>query len=229
MIKTLSLMKRKAGISREEFVSHYEEVHVPLSLNLLPWFRHYARNHFTKLVTPGEFGFDCLSQFWFDSLEDPVKLMEFVQSDDGLPIREDEQKFLDTSATTPFLVEEKSSGITEDAPTDGSLKTISFLKRKPGISRQEFESYYEANHVPLIVSRATGLIKYVRNYVVALDETNEPLYDCITELWFRDLDAYKATMTRRLGEGRAEIEADEEKFLDMSSVVFVIVDERISK
>ncbi len=229
MIKTIALMKRKPGIPREEFVTHYEDVHVPLSLRLLPWFRHYVRNHVRRVITPSEFGFDCLSQFWFDSLDDAMKLMEFVQSDDGLPIREDEQNFLDTSATTPFLVDEKSSDInTADAGTD-SVKAIALLKRKPDISRAEFETHYERKHAPLIISRASGLIKYVRNYVAASDDGPEPLYDCISELWFRNKDAYEATMSNRLGKARTEIEGDEKTFLDMNSVVFLLVSERIAK
>jgi len=229
MIKTLALMRRKDGISHEEFVQHYEEVHAPLSIRVLPWLKHYVRNHITQVFTGQDFGFDCISQFWFDSLEDSVKLMEFVQSDEGVVIREDEHKFLDSNATTPFLVEEKASDIEAEDAGPNSFKAIALLKRKPGISRIEFGTHYEHNHAPLIISRSSGLIRYFRNYVVSLDEATEPLYDCITELWFKDQAAYEATMSKRMGDARSEIEADEKTFLDMERVVFLVVDERISK
>ena len=111
MIKTIALIKRKPGISREEFARHYEEVHAPLALKYLPTIKRYIRNHVVDM--PGIAGpdFDCLSEFWFDSLEDAVKVVEFVQSDAGKVLRDDEQKFMDTSKTISFLVDEKVSEI----------------------------------------------------------------------------------------------------------------------
>jgi len=36
MVKTIALIKRKPGLSREEFIRHYEEVHAPLALKHVP-------------------------------------------------------------------------------------------------------------------------------------------------------------------------------------------------
>jgi hypothetical protein len=48
---------------------------------------------------------------WFDTLEDAAKVIEFVQSDAGQVIRDDEQRFLDNDKTISFLVDEKVSDI----------------------------------------------------------------------------------------------------------------------
>ena len=34
------------------------------------------------------------------------------------------------------------------------IKVFGYLKRKPGLSPQEFADYYEHNHVPLVLSKA---------------------------------------------------------------------------
>ena len=34
------------------------------------------------------------------------------------------------------------------------IKVFGYLKRKPGLSVQEFADYYEDNHVPLVLSKA---------------------------------------------------------------------------
>jgi hypothetical protein len=34
------------------------------------------------------------------------------------------------------------------------INVFGYLKRKPGLSAQEFADYYEDNHVPLVLSKA---------------------------------------------------------------------------
>jgi len=111
VIKTIALIKRKSDITREEFVKHYEEVHAPLALKHLPMIKRYKRNHVVEVAGMEGPDFDCITELWFDTLEDAVKVIEFVQSDAGQVIRDDEDKFLESSKTVSFLVDEKVSDI----------------------------------------------------------------------------------------------------------------------
>ena len=111
MVKTIALIKRKAGISKEEFVKHYEEVHAPLALKHLPMIKKYIRNHIFENPGSEGLGFDCITELWLDSNADVKKLLEFVQSDAGKVIRDDEDKFLDRENTKFIMVEEKVSNI----------------------------------------------------------------------------------------------------------------------
>ena len=111
MVKTIALIKRKAGISREEFVRHYEEVHAPLALKHLPMIRKYVRNHIFENPGAEGPGFDCITELWLDSNEDVKDLLNFVQSEEGQVIRDDEEKFLDRENTKFIMVEEKISNI----------------------------------------------------------------------------------------------------------------------
>jgi uncharacterized protein (TIGR02118 family) len=232
MVKTISLIRRKAGISRKEFARHYEDVHAPLAVKLLKAIKGYVRNHIVDTPGTQETDFDCISEFWFDSIEDSVKVVEFWQSEDGQVIRDDEQKFMDTSKTVSFLVDERVSDINAsvDVAVTDMVKAIALLKRKQGLSAEDFIRHYEEVHAPLIVKNSTGLKRYVRNHVVPLgDIENEPKFDCITELWYEDLEAYKASISTWGTEAGRVIRDDEDSFLDRSKIAFFLVNYRISK
>jgi len=105
MIKAVSLIKRKQGLSREEFIRHYEEVHVPLALQHFP-FQRYVRNYI--IIPPGseEPDFDCITEVWFGSMEDCQAAAEFSASAAYKVISDDEEKFMDRDKIVAFLVEE---------------------------------------------------------------------------------------------------------------------------
>jgi hypothetical protein len=52
------------------------------------------------------------------------------------------------------------------------IKVFGYLKRKPGLSPQEFADYYEDNHVPLVLSKAQMPLVYKRNYIQRGDAVN---------------------------------------------------------
>ena len=109
MVKAIALIKRKSGLSREEFVEHYEEVHAPLILRLLTTVKRYARNHIIVPAGAEEPEFDCVTELWYDDMEGYKAMGEFWSSEAGKAIRDDEDSFLDRSKLQFFLVEEKVS------------------------------------------------------------------------------------------------------------------------
>ena len=107
MIKVMALIKRKPTVSHEEFVRHYEEVHAPLALKLFPMIKKYARNHIIAASGAQEPDFDCITEFWFDSLESAQAIVDIRMSAAGKPIRDDEETFMDMSEMVSFLVDER--------------------------------------------------------------------------------------------------------------------------
>ena len=109
MVKAMTLTKRKPGLSREEFIRHYEEVHVPLGLKYFPTMKRYVRNYVITPPGPKELDFDCITEYWYDSMDDLQAAVRFWQSElEGAQvIRDDELSFRDESKTVWFLVEEK--------------------------------------------------------------------------------------------------------------------------
>jgi uncharacterized protein (TIGR02118 family) len=109
------------------------------------------------------------------------------------------------------------------------IKVFGYLKRKPGLSPEEFADYYEHNHVSLVLSTAFMPSVYKRNYIQRGDafniEGDEIGFDCMTELVFADRDELLAWMTSL---GIDEIARDEERFIDRAATRAYVVDERTS-
>ena len=109
-------------------------------------------------------------------------------------------------------------------------KILIFLKRRPGLSLEEFRDYYESRHVPLCMKYMAGARRYLRRYVqTQADAAGNPReldFDVITELWFNDRAAFE-TALKFVGRGilPKEIIADEEQFLDRSKTKFIWVTE----
>jgi uncharacterized protein (TIGR02118 family) len=118
----------------------------------------------------------------------------------------------------------------DDSSRSGSMiKLFGYLKRKPGLSPQEFADYYEHNHVPLVLSKAFMPMVYKRNYIQRGDAFNiegtEISFDCMTELVFadrHDLSSWMASLDVD------EIARDEENFIDRAATRAYVVDERSS-
>jgi EthD domain len=115
------------------------------------------------------------------------------------------------------------------------IKMVSLLKRRPGMSREEFIAYYEANH------RRIGekvlkpyAVHYTRRYLTALPgpitgEVTEPEHDVLMEIWFPDqaaMDAAFAQITQPAN--MAMIEEDEMKLFDRSRMFAFTVTEYAS-
>ena len=105
MIKAISLLNRKPGISLEEFSKHYEEVHVPLAMKHFP-FKRYARNYIAS-TDAEQLGFDCITEVWFETMKDCEAAAAFSASKDYKVISDDEEKFMDRGRIVAFIVEER--------------------------------------------------------------------------------------------------------------------------
>jgi uncharacterized protein (TIGR02118 family) len=81
-----------------------------------------------------------------------------------------------------------------------SYKILLFMKRRPGMSIEAFQDYYENHHAPLCVKYASGMKRYERRFLTAhpnpeTGATEELPYDVITELWFDDEAVFRNTVT----------------------------------
>lgn len=108
------------------------------------------------------------------------------------------------------------------------IKLIAMIKRKAGLSRQEFIDYYEGTHVPF-VTRASGafFIDYKRNYICEeLTGSGSDDFDVVTEVWIKDraaLDGLLAMMTE--SPWARELAIDEDRFVDRASMRMFVTEE----
>jgi len=107
MIKVFGLLKRKDGLTQEEFLRHWEEKHGPLVAEIISTAKRYVQNHAISLGEGGESPFDGVCEFWFDDLESWRVAVDVYKGEEGKPIRDDEEEFLDKSKLVFFVVEEK--------------------------------------------------------------------------------------------------------------------------
>jgi hypothetical protein len=123
------------------------------------------------------------------------------------------------------------------------FKAMVFLKRKAGITRQQFKEHYEKVHAPLFHKHFPPIPDYRRNYPVyddpmtfmgAFDNASELQdnalnYDVITEVSFEDRkgleELYRLLRSTELSKIIAD---DEDNFLDRNAMRVLVVEEHRS-
>ena len=124
MFKLIFTLKRKAGLTLEEFIRYYDENHLPLGKRLLsapiylhrrnyisydhPFYEFMGDNRATSSVEPP---FDVITEIFFETEEDARALIAGLSKDPGRQMLEDEKNFLDTSATRFYVVKVHQSAI----------------------------------------------------------------------------------------------------------------------
>src|SRR5512139_3816481 len=99
-MKSVCLLTRRPGTTREAFRDYYETQHSRLGMKYFP-FAKYLRNH--VLESSREIDFDCVSEFYFDAGRSGGDLMATPV---GEILRADERKFMDQSLIRPAGAEE---------------------------------------------------------------------------------------------------------------------------
>ena len=106
MIKVLSLLTRKDGLTHEQFVEHWLEVHGPLAL-AVPGIRRYVQSHITGTrtrtdIAETEVAIDGIAELWYD---DEDALRRSAATPEAQRLYADGATFIGGLKT--FVVEEK--------------------------------------------------------------------------------------------------------------------------
>ena len=111
MVKMVAALRRKAGMTPEEFRTHWREKHGPLIQRLPDFTRHirkYVQMHPVDLPMPADATgmppYDGFAEMWFDSFEEMGAAFEersYLEH-----VRPDELRFLDLSGCSVLVVEE---------------------------------------------------------------------------------------------------------------------------
>ncbi len=72
-----------------------------------------------------------------------------------------------------------------------------------------------------------GVIRYVQNHPVRLGASGEPRVDGVVEVWFDNMDTWRAAVTFYDSDRGRVIREDEENFLDTTKTVAFIAEERV--
>lgn len=110
-------------------------------------------------------------------------------------------------------------------------KMIAVLRRKKGMSFEEFRTYYETRHVPLVKGiMGDDLQAYIRNYV----DQGSPFpvgmpvdFDCISEFHYADQAAFeRAVAAIQHPDNVDRVRADELNFLAIDEARLCMVEPR---
>ncbi len=114
MFKCIALLRKRADISKDAFITYYETRHAVLITRLLPDILEYRRNYIDldgAFLFPdaAPIDFDVVTELWF---EDRAAYDRFVamsaDPDIARQIAEDEENLFDRGATRMFTVDERS-------------------------------------------------------------------------------------------------------------------------
>jgi uncharacterized protein (TIGR02118 family) len=120
------------------------------------------------------------------------------------------------------------------------IKLVFTLRRRDGMSREEFQRYWREEHAPLVQRHAETL--HLRRYVqVHLRETdlNDALaglrggqpsfYDGVAELWWDSLEDLVAASSTEAGQAAAqELLQDEQRFIDLPNSPLWLGEENVA-
>lgn len=109
------------------------------------------------------------------------------------------------------------------------VKLFAVLRRRPGMSVEEFRTHWREHHGPLIAGTpelARHIVRYeqhVRHRPDGLSGTED--VDGVAEQWFHSIDDFVGFISEP---AYAELIApDERRFLDMDRIEFVITEEPV--
>jgi hypothetical protein len=114
MIKLVALLKRRDDRSLEEFCDYYEHHHAPLFQRSIPpavaaAITRYVQNHALQLGAT-EPAYDCVTEIGFDDLAGLRVWSDWYLGDGGRVLRDDEERFMDTTQRVVIVTEERDLG-----------------------------------------------------------------------------------------------------------------------
>jgi EthD domain len=228
MIKRIAFVVRNPSLSAEEFHARWRGDHAEMVATNPAADGHllrYEQNHrkprdYDRTDTP----YDGAVIQWYDSLEG----FRAVQADSRwAPVKDDLQTLYDVSQTLEIFTGEEQIVIAgPDERPDPLTKLVCGVRRKPGMSRDDFHTYWWEVHGPL--NRDTPavrkyFIRYEQNHRLPEDYARTDVtLEGVTCEWFPSTRAFFGMATDP--DSRDVIRADEDNFLDSDNLTWLLCD-----
>lgn len=190
MITAITLLRRKPGLSTDDFQAHWRTKHAAV-IETLPGIERYTQSHpIREQVGQSIPPWDGVAELW---ARDSQAFRDIGASQAYGVVQRDEENFLDRSATALVLTEallRRDGG----SATDG-VKYIRFFKRRADLSPEAFQAYWRDVYGPL-AEALPGLTRYVqyRARLAGYRPGREPVYDGFDVGWFAGVDRLRAAL-----------------------------------
>jgi uncharacterized protein (TIGR02118 family) len=220
VVKVITFLKRKPGMSVEEFQHYWREQH-PAVVTRLPGVRRYVQSH----TLPSSYGagepiYDGIAEVWADNT-DSLRVM--TRSPDHAAVQADEARFIDRATMGVVIAEDH---LVKDGPVPpDAVKSVVFLNRKPSLSVEEFQHHWREVHGP-VAAQLPGLRRYVQSQTrrSAYEGGRNPTYDGVVLTWFDSTEAIRRTAAT--GE-YARVLADGAVFLSPGAIRAILTREHV--
>jgi uncharacterized protein (TIGR02118 family) len=218
MVKVLTFIKRKPGLTVEDFQTYWLTRH-PAVVTRLPGVRRYVQSHtLPTSYGKGEPAWDGIAEVWAD---DTDALRAMTRSAANADVQADEAQFIDR--TTMGLIVTEDHAVVEGAAGPDAVKAIEFLNRRPGTSIDAFQQHWRERH-GAILTGIPGLRRCVLSATrrSAYAAGRAPTYDGATLMWFASPEALRAAAG---SPAYAAAVADRASFLTPGSPPFIVTRE----
>jgi len=220
MVKVLTFLKRKPGMSVEDFQRYWLAEH-PAVVTRLPGGRRYVQSHTAPTAyRKGEPVYDGIAEVWAD---DTNALRAMTRSPENAAVQADEARFIDRSRMGVLVTEEHV--VVDGAPPPDAMKALEFLSRRPGTSVDDFQRHWREPPAPLL-ARIPGLRRAVLSATrrAAYEAGRTPAHDGVTALWFDSPEALRAAAS---SPEYAAAVADRANFLAAGEPPFIVTREHV--
>jgi len=227
--KYFAFLKRRAGLSTDEFLDQWENGHARFFADTPEVRRHIRRYELYPRIAGDEdrartdvevpdAGFDGVAVQWFDTRAD----LQALQAEPSY------QAF--AAADQPDYRDPLTLGVLTRAPevivgppggrSDAGMSLICILRRKAGLELGEFHDHWLHHHGGLfqtIPELHDPLLGYEQNHGTDLPDA---AFDGVTQQWFASLPAWVESL--QVPSHRDVVEPDVASFLDLESMAFIV-------
>ncbi len=210
MLHLFYFITRKASMAEEEFHRYWREVHGPI-VEKIPMLRRYQQSHQLPGTSIAS-NFDGAAEAWIDDFGSLEALRSSPAYLEGALA--DEPNFIDMKRVEWLVT--RDNVVLDGAQTGKQVKTVTRVKRKEGVTVEEFRKHWAEVHGPIAL-RLPGIQRYVQSATV--DEAyqyGEPRWDGVAQIWVDNLPALKAV--RESETYTVDAMSDASLFLDVSAI-----------
>ncbi len=220
LIKTIVFVRKKDGMSYDDFAAHWVEKHGKITSNL-PGLNRLVFNLAPPKLQRRPLEWDGLSCAWFESRE---ALSTISTSPAYKAMMDDEENFVDTSKRSPLIIdtfEPLGPKSTQSLNTPDIVKTVTPIWRKPDVSQAAFYDSWRNTHSKLICD-IPNLQHYIQNTIRTDIQTGATLCDAVAECWWTSMERLIESVG---SDAYTAVQEDEKSIADVDRLAPMIVKE----
>ncbi|MBW4577614.1 MAG: EthD family reductase [Aphanothece sp. CMT-3BRIN-NPC111] len=222
MIHQLIFAHPKPGMSEKEFQDYWVNVHAVKYASKIPQIKRYlidCRIPFGE--EPEDPRFSGVAEIWLENEEEQLASLQTKEFLEGARLDEPNWAAFWRSVVLDTTAHVLMEG--EPLKRDSNMvKIFAMVKRKAGMPLEEFRKYSLEVHGPKNL-KLPGLRRYIQGHVRdSYYAIGESLLDCVSQLWFDDVEALEKALNSPEGK---EAEQDLANFIEPKYAYTFVADE----